>query len=390
MNRATIWIMTLAAGVVVANNYYNQPLLVDFATAFHATAREVGAVPILTQLGYATGLIFLLPLGDMVERRGLVSWLLALACVSLVALALSPSLKWLAGMSFLVGFTSVVPQVLPAFAAQLAAPSERGRVVGHIMGGLLCGILLSRFVAGFVGRYFGWATIYWAAAVAMIFIAFALRWTLPYAAPRFKGHYFSLLGSLWTLLKEQPVLRETSAIGTLQFAAFSAFWTTLAFELHSLPAHYGSDVAGSFGLAGIVGALAAPQAGRFADRRSPRFAVFAASLIFLAGFTLFAIFGGSLIGLAIGVILLDLGMQSAHVSNMARNYALNNEAVSRLNTVYMGSRFIGAAFGSALGNYAWSIWGWAGVCGVGCLLAGLAIAVQMVAAPLEARRLRSS
>lgn len=378
MNGTTIWVMTLAAGIVVANNYYNQPLLVDFAVAFHASAREVGAVPILTQIGYASGLVFLLPLGDMVERRRLVSLLLALASLSLVAVALSPSLTWLAAASFVLGFTSVVPQVLPSFAAQLAEPHERGRIIGRIMGGLLCGILLSRFVAGFTGRYFGWAAIYWAAALFMLLLAFALRLSLPYAAPRFKGHYFALLRSLGTLLNDEPVLRETAAIGALQFAAFSGFWTTLAFELHSLPPHYGSDVAGTFGLAGIVGVLAAPQAGRFADRNSPRFAVFVASGLVLSGYVIFAVAGGAIIALIAGVILLDLGMQSAHVSNMARNYALKTDAVSRLNTVYMATRFIGGAAGSALGNLAWSFWGWNGVCAAGLVLSGLALMVQIV------------
>lgn len=379
MNRTTVWVMTLAAGIVVANNYYNQPLLVDFVHAFHASSREVGAVPILTQMGYACGLVFLLPLGDMIERRQLVTFLLALACLSLIAVALSPNIAWLASASFALGFTSVVPQVLPAFAAQLAEPKDRGRIVGHIMGGLLCGILLSRFAAGFTGRYLGWAAIYWIAAGLMLVLTVALRATLPHAAPRFKGHYFALLRSLGTLLKEQPVLRQTAAIAALQFAAFSAFWTTLAFELYSLPAHYGSAVAGSFGLVGIVGVLAAPQVGRFADRKSARFAVLVASFIFFAGYAIFALTGGAMAGLVAGVILLDLGMQSAHVSNMARNYALKVDAFSRLNTVYMATRFVGGAAGATFGNFAWSIWGWPGVCAVCLVLSGAALLLQFAA-----------
>lgn len=383
MSEATIWIMTLAAGIVVANNYYNQPLLVDFARAFHASAREVGLVPILTQLGYAGGLIFLLPLGDMVERRRLVGVLLGLACIGLIGEALSPNLAWLATGSFLVGFVSVAPQILPSFAAQLAEPRERGRIVGRIMAGLLCGILLSRFVAGFTGRYLGWQAIYWLGALAMILLAIALYLTLPHVAPRFKGHYFALLRSLGSLLKAEPVLRETTLIGALQFAAFSAFWTTLAFELYSLPQHYGSDVAGAFGLAGIVGVLAAPQVGRFADRKSPRFAVLAASLIFFLGYLIFTLAGGNIIALVAGVVLLDLGMQSAHVSNMARNYALKIDAVSRLNTVYMSTRFLGGAAGAAFGNLAWSFWGWTGVCLVGLTLSALSLVVLFVAKPLK-------
>jgi predicted MFS family arabinose efflux permease len=271
-----------------------------------------------------------------------------------------------------------VPQVIVPFAAHLAPPAERGRVVGIVMGGLLAGILLSRSVAGAIGAWLGWHAIYWLACGMMIVLMVVLNLLLPKDKPAFHGSYASLMTSLWSLIREQKVLRETSLTGALQFAAFSAFWTTLAFQLNNMPAHYGSEVAGLFGLIGLVGVTAAPLAGKFADQRSPRLTVLLSSLIVLAAFIVFAATGASLVGLAAGVVLLDLGIQSGHVSNMTRNYGLKAEAMSRLNTVYMVSRFLGGALGSAAGNYAWSLYRWPGVCAVGFALALLTIVALLL------------
>jgi predicted MFS family arabinose efflux permease len=216
--------------------------------------------------------------------------------------------------------------------------------------------------------------MYWIAGGMMVVLIPVLSVLLPKDKPAFDGDYSGLMKSLWGLVREQPVLRETSLTAALQFAAFSAFWTTLAFHLNSLPEHYGSDVAGLFGLIGIAGVAAAPLAGKLADHGRPRLTVLLSSLVVLAAFMVLAIAGYSLAGVAAGVVLLDLGMQSGHVSNMTRNYSLKTEAMSRLNTVYMVSRFVGGALGSAAGNYAWSLYQWPGVCAVGLLLAPLTIA----------------
>jgi predicted MFS family arabinose efflux permease len=246
------------------------------------------------------------------------------------------------------------------------------------MGGLLSGILLSRLIAGFVGEHFGWRTMYWIAAALMLLLIVVLNASLPKDKPQFEGSYASLMRSLWTLAREQPVLRETAAVAALHFGAFSAFWTTLAFHLENFPAGgYGASVAGAFGVVGLVGALAAPRAGRLADKQSPRLVVLFSSAIVLVAYAVLAAAGSTLLGLALGVILLDLGMQSAHVSNMTRNYALKSNAMSSFNTVYMVTRFFGGALGSALGNYAWSLWRWPGVCAVGLAFTTLALIGQL-------------
>ncbi|OWJ68665.1 MFS transporter [Inquilinus limosus] len=375
--RSTIWILAVACGVVVANNYYNQPLLVDFAETFQATQREAGSAAIVTQAGYALGMLLFVPLGDMIDRRLLIGALLLASAGALAATALAPSLPWLIIACFAVGFTSVVPQVTVPFAAHLAPPQERGRAVGTVLGALLCGILLSRTVAGFVGAHWGWRAMFWIAAGVMIVLLLVLSILLPKDQPSFDGRYGTLMASLGRLVREQPVLRETSMIGALQFGAFTACWTTLAFHLDAMPAHYGSDVAGLFGVIGLVAMVVVPAVGRLADKGSPQRTVLLSSIAVLVTYGLLAVIGGSIWGLIAGFILLDVAVQSGHVSNMTRNVGLKADAMSRLNTVYMVSRFIGGAVGSTLGNLAWSLWQWPGVCAVGLLLSALAIAVQL-------------
>lgn len=377
VRKSTIWIMAITGGVVVANNYYNQPLLVEFARTFGVTEKSAGVVAALTQFGYALGMLLFLPLSDMLERRGMMRVLLLASMCALIATALAPSMQWLIVAGFAVGFCSVVPQLLTPFAAQLAEPKERGSVVGIVMGGLLTGILLSRTIAGFVGAHLGWQAMYWIAAVLMVVLFFVLGRALPKGPPTFHGSYASLMRSMLELIRTQPVLRETSLVAALQFAAFSAFWTTLVFHLHNLPQAYGSDVAGMFGLIGVIGAIAAPYAGKLSDRKSPRLTVMLSSIAFVLAYLVFGALGYGLIGLAMGVVLLDLGMQSGHVSNMTRNFALKSEAMGRLNTVYNVTRFLGGGIGSVIGNIAWSHWRWPGVCAMGILLSLLAIAVQL-------------
>ncbi|MBW8726487.1 MAG: MFS transporter [Inquilinus limosus] len=377
MGRSTIWLLAVACGIVVANNYYNQPLLVDFAETFQATQREAGSAAIVTQAGYALGMLLFVPLGDMIDRRLLIGALLLASAGALAATALAPSLPWLIVACFAVGFTSVVPQVTVPFAAHLAPPQERGRAVGIVLGALLCGILLSRTVAGFVGAHWGWRTMFWIAAGVMIVLLLVLSVLLPKDRPSFDGRYGTLMASLGRLVREQPVLRETSLIGALQFGAFTACWTMLAFHLDAMPEHYGSDIAGLFGVIGLVAMLVVPAVGRLADKGSPQRTVLVSSIAVLVTYLALAAIGGSIWGLIAGFVLLDVAVQSGHVSNMTRNVGLKADAMSRLNTIYMVSRFIGGAVGSTLGNLAWSLWQWPGVCAVGLLLSALAIAAQL-------------
>jgi len=353
------------AASTVANIYYAQPLLPDMARSLGVSAGTVGWVPVLTQVGYALGLFLFIPLGDAVERRQLILALVLASAVALAGAAAAPGVGWLAAASLAVGVFTVVPHVAVPLAAHLAAPGERGRVIGFVMSGVLAGILLARAVAGLVGGALGWRAVYALAAAGMGMLSLALARLLPSAPPEREVRYPELLASLWTLVRHEPELRQASLIGAMGFGAFSVFWTTLAFFLETPPYRWGAEGAGLFGLVGLAGALAAPVVGRVADRRGPRFTTGAALALALASFALFALAGTNLVGLVLGVVLLDVGVQSAHVSNLARVHALDPGARSRRNTVYMVSYFAGGALGTWLGVRAWVRLGWPGVCAAG-------------------------
>jgi predicted MFS family arabinose efflux permease len=374
-SRRLIWLLTVATGASVANLYYNQPLLSSIARTFHATPRAAGAIATLTQAGYAVGLLLFVPLGDIVERRRLITLLLCLVAGALLIVGLGPTLRVVMAASFAVGVTTVVPQLLLPFAAGLAPPSMRGRIVGQVVSGLLVGILAGRAVAGVVGDVAGWRAMYLGASAAMLVLAVVLWRALPAVKPATAASYGSLIRSIGTLFRKEPVIRDAALLGALTFAAFSAFWTTLAFRLQEPPLHSGSAMAGSYGLIGLVGAAVAPLAGRTADKTHPRRTVGLALLGNVVAWLVLLALGHALWGLAIGVLLLDAATQAAQVSNQARVYALPTHAHNRLNTIYMVGYFIGGAAGSALAVVAWDAFRWPGVCAValGSLLTAYAV-----------------
>ena len=360
LTRGQLWLMATACGVSVANICYNQPLLGDFASTFHANARTVGLVATATQTGYGLGILFLLPLGDLVDRRKLTLALVTLCALFLAATALSPNLPFLIATQFLIGITAINAQILIPFAAELSAPNRRGHTIGVLFGGLLYGILLARVVAGVIGEHWGWRILFGLAAAAMVALGVALRGNLPHRLPSQTMSYRRLMQTLFQLFATQPILRRAAVISGLSFASFTAFWTVLSF-LMAEKFHLGATAAGLFGLAGAVGAWAAPAIGHFSDRRGPAFTIGVALVLTAAAFALMGVWV-SLPVLVIGVILMDLGIQSLQVAAQSRVLALIPDAGSRLNTLYMVGRFIGGAVGSALGAIAWARWNWTGLC----------------------------
>jgi predicted MFS family arabinose efflux permease len=363
-----VYLMAAGCGIGVANIYYNQPLLAQMGGAY---------LPVYTQIGAGLGMFLFVPLGDMFERRRLIVAVSCSTAAAAILTAISPNLALLSAASLLLGLTSIVPHLILPFAAQISAPAERGRVVGTVLSGLLIGILGARTVSGFVGAALGWRAMYWIAAALMLALAGTLARQLPVSEPAHNLSYPQLLRSIATLIREQPLLREASAIGALLFGAFSVFWATLVYRLAEPPFHYGARTAGLFGLVGVAGALAAAAVGRVADRRGPRFTVGIGIAITVASYGVFWLTGTSLWGLIGGVILLDLGVQAGHVSNQTRIYGILPEARSRLNTVYMVMYFLGGSIGSALGAYGWKLAGWNGVCAAGLVLSLAALAVHL-------------
>ena len=373
----TLWLMAVACGACVANFCYNQPLLGAFAIYFNATAAQVGWVAMASQIGYGIGLLFFLPLGDIVERRKLILTLIYLCAVMLVATAFAPSLTLLILGNFLIGATCMGAQILIPIAVEMSPPNEQGRTVGVMMTGLLGGILLARTLAGFVGDHFGWRAMFGLAAVMMVVLASLLRTRLPHRPPTVTMRYRDLMVSLWQVLKSQPRLWRPSIIGALSFGSFTAFWTSLSF-LMAEHFHRGSTETGLFGIVGLVGALAAPYSGKLADKNGAAFTVTLALTVILAAFGVMWLWV-TIPALILGVLLMDVGVQTVQVAEQGKVLSLMPEARSRINTLYMVSRFIGGALGSLAGAFAWSHSGWPGVCAAALGMNALALTIHFVA-----------
>lgn len=387
VSRPLLLLMAVASGAVVANLYYSQPLLADIARDLGISQATAGLIPALTQVGYGLGLLLLTPLGDRAERRRLVVVLTLGAALALAVTGLVRQALPLLVLHLVIGLLSVVPQILVPLVATLSPVEERGKNVGTVMSGLLLGILLARTASGVIGEHFGWRTVYALAALLMLVFAVLLRWRLPCSRPENGPSYIALLASLPTLVRELPVLREAAISGALLFGAFSVFWSTLIFHLDAQPTHLGAQVAGAFGLVGAAGALAASLSGRLAHRLGAGRIVLVGSGIVLCSWVLMDLGGDSLALLVLGALLLDLGVQGAHVANQTRIFAQRPEARSRINTVYIVSFFIGGASGSLAGSHAWLAGGWPAVCLLGmalmaaALLSGLLFARWRAPAP---------
>ena len=366
--RATTLLMAVGVGIAVANIYYCQPLLGIMARDLHVSDRHISVIATLIQVGTAFGMLLFVPLGDITERRALTVRMCIFVAFAAFLNAFAPNFVLLAVFSFVLGLGSVVPHLILPFAAHLAPEGSRGKTVGTVISGMLVGILLARTVAGFVGAQFGWRAIYWISSVLMLALAVAFWRMLPESRSNTRMHYFDLLRSVGSMVREYPTLRESAAIGALLFAAFSAFWTTLIFFLERPPYHYGARTAGAMGLLAAASAALAPMVGRMIDQRSPKLGIAIAVSMTLGSFALMALTGHWLLGLSLGVVLLDVGVQTGHISNQTRIYNAFPHARSRANTVYMVSYFTGGALGSTLGTLGWNFAGWAGVCTVGALL----------------------
>jgi predicted MFS family arabinose efflux permease len=376
--QTTVWLMAITVGVIVANIYYVQPLLADLANTFGLSVTRAGTIAMLSQAGTALGMFLFVPLGDTYERRSLILLLVIGGFVSLVLMASAPNALWLGCAAFGVGVFAANVHVVVPFAAHLAAPQQRGHVVGTVVAGILFGVLLARTFSGSIGALLGWRAVYGIAAGAMMILAVVIRTQLPVSRPEAVLSWPELMRSTLQLVRQHAVLRESALLGAMFFAAFSAFWTTLVFFLGGTAYHYASAgaVTGFFGLVGAVGAAGAPTVGHLADKHGPRFTIRVALWLSLFSFLFLGFAGQHLAGLIVGVILMDLGVQSGHVSNQTRIYSIDPSARSRLNMVYMFCYFIGGALGSYLGAWCWHVAGWWGVCGFGTTAIFLGIAAE--------------
>lgn len=374
-----LWLISCSTGLAVASNYYAQPLLSTIAHGLELSTTAATGIVTTAQLSYGAGLLLLVPLADLLERRSLIVVLMLLSALGLAISAFAPGYTWLLIGTGMAGLCSSVAQVLVPFTATLARPQDRGHAVGTVMSGLLLGILLARVVAGGISTYFNWRVVYGIAAIAMMLCALILARMLPRYRENVRLGYGSLLYSVLKLFIQEPTLRLRSLLGMLSFALFCLFWTPLAFLLKAPPYAYSDVVIGLFGLAGAAGAVAATWAGRLADRGKGHLGTWFGLLSLLVAWLPLGLAQSSLPALLTGILILDLAVQLVHVSNQNVIYALRPEARNRLNAGYMTCYFIGGASGSWLASAIYPRAGWSGVVVAGLCLATLGLVVWAIA-----------
>lgn len=380
LSRVVVFLFAVTAGSSAGCLYYLQPLLHEISVDFSISTATAGLLIAVTQIGYLLGLAFVVPLGDFVNRRRLVTGLLAVSCLALVAAGLMPAYGGLLTMVFAVGVSASAAQVVVPWAAAIAAPNERGAVVGNVMSGLLIGILSSRVLSGLVAEVGGWRAILFVAAGLQVAMAVAVWFRAPEARPEAAGSgqsYPQVLRSILTLVRTHDVLRHRMFLGGLSMAAFSCMWTAIAFLLAGAgdsSYSYSEAEIGLFGLAGVAGALIAPVVGKLADRgylRHTQYGVWGAQI---AGWVLLWAGAHHVVVLVIALLIFDFGVQGVQLANQTGVYSLDGQARSRLTTAYMVAYFAGGVIGSTVGGLAYQAGGWPLVCtiGTGSAIVGLA------------------
>ncbi|GGP17304.1 MFS transporter [Nonomuraea glycinis] len=378
-NGGLLLLMSVATGLAVAGNYFAQPLLDVIGGELGIGPSMAALVVTAAQVGYALGLILLVPLGDLLERRRLAVSLYAATAVFLLVSATAPNGTVLLISTALTGLTSVGAQVVVPFAATLADPAERGRVVGTVMTGLMLGLLLARTASGALSELGGWRTVYWVSAALMTLMAVLLRIFLPrLGGDGARLSYAGLLRSTLAMYRHEPLLRWRAAIGALSLASFSVLWTALTFLLARSPYDWTESAIGLVGLVGAVGALTATVAGRLADRGHVQTVTGVGTVLLVASWTALAAGANSLLWLLVGVIVLDLAHQAVLNSSQNILYALRPEARNRINSAFLTAFFAGGAVGSALASVVWVYGGWTGVCVLGAILSAGTVALWVL------------
>ncbi|WP_341962619.1 MFS transporter [Pseudomonas sp. RC10] len=378
--RAPVALFALAAGVLITNQFAPQTLVGLIGETYNLPSSYGGLVAMITLLGYAAGLLFLVPLADLVENRRLVLQMLVAAALSAVGVVFAPNAPALFFLMFVLGAGSSAIQVLVPTAAAMTEPAHRGRVIGDIMSGLLVGILLSRPIASFLAGTWGWKSFYVFSAVSTTLLGLLLALKLPKRLPAAPIAYPALIASMWHLFTRQPVLRDRAISAAIVMAGFNFFWTTIAYVLQAEPFSLSQKGIALFALFGAGGALITPLVGRLADKGHGLRVTHIAHATLIVGFVVAAISGLStslpasllIVGLGISALLLDMGVLGNHTVGRYMINLLNPEARGRINGIFVGVFFIGGAIGSALSGVLWSLGGWGAVCAGGVVLGLLA------------------
>lgn len=378
LNRVLILLFAITGGMAVGNLYWAQPLLTDIARSFGVQPDSASMLITFTQLGYATGILLLVPLGDILNRRRLIPAILFLSALSLCLTAVAPSMPLLMAAMALTGLTTVAGQLLTPFAGDLASPPQLGKVLGTIISGMLIGILLSRTISGVIADFLGWRAVYCIAAGVAFILTFLMLRMLPPDIPRQRLSYGALMRSLLSTIAESATVRITLLIAACGFLVFTLFWTSLTFLLSSAPYSYSVSQIGLTGLAGLAGALMARRAGIFHDRGYSVTATGLALLLALVAIGVAAWGRHSIYLIILAIVLIDIAVQTLNVLHQTRIISINPAMRSRLSTIFVVSNFIGAAVGSALAGILWQAGGWSAVMTGAAGFLALAFAIWLI------------
>ena len=370
--------MAILAGVTVANLYYNQPLLELIKQDINATEMATNLITVITQIGYALGLFFVIPMGDLYSRRRIIITCMLSAALFSVMIAFAPHIAVVWAASLLLGVCSVVPQLFMPIGGQFSKPQDKSKNMGYILSGLLTGILAARVVSGLIGHWLGWREMFGIAAVMMLVCCgIALR-IMPEMKTNFHGNYRQLMGSIFTIVKTHPKIRVYALRGGCAFGSMLAIWSCMAFHLAGAPFHAGSDKVGLLGLCGIVGAVVASGVGKYIPKYGIRRFSLIGALLQLVAWAVCLFWGNAYAGLVTAVIVLDIGLQCQQISNQSGCIQELPEAANRCNTIFMTTYFIGGSLGTFLAGIGWTYLGWAGVCVVGTVLALCSMLVSLL------------
>lgn len=372
-----ILMMAVVAGLSVANLYYNQSLLELIRADLGITEVQANFITVITQIGYAMGLCFITPMGDLFSRRHLVFVNMTVAAIMAVAIALAHNvwIVWVA--SLFLGSCSVISQFFIPLASQYSEPQNKSRNVGYVLSGLLIGILASRVISGFLGQWTGWRVMFFIAAAIMVVCMAVVYATMPLTKNNFQGSYLGLMRSMGRLFISSPRIRLYSVRAAFGFGSMLSIWSCMAFHLADAPFHAGSSMVGMLGLCGIVSALVASGIGKYVPRFGAKRFSMAGTLLQLIGWGVAYLFGFTYPGIIAAIVIVDIGVQCLQLSNQSACMTEVPEAASRASSIFMTTFFIGGSLGTFCAGQGWDALGWTGVCIVGALFALIALAITL-------------
>lgn len=375
IERSLLLAMAIIAGLTVANCYYNQPLLEMIRHDMGVSQHEANLITVVTQIGYALGLCFLIPMGDLYSRRRIIVANMTVAAIMAIIIAVAHKVWIVWGASLLLGACSVIPQFFIPIAGLYSEEKHKSRNMGIVLSGLLTGILASRVVSGFVGEWLGWREMFFIAALVMILCMFLTLKIMPQIKSNYVGTYKGLMVSVFNIVKNNGRIRLYAVRAAFSFGSMMAIWSCLAFRLAQAPLFSGSEMVGTLGMCGIAGALAASGVGKLVNQWGIRKMSIYGACLQLVAWSVAYLFGDTFMGLAVAIILVDVGLQCLQLSNQSGCIQEIPQASNRANTIFMTTYFIGGSFGTYCAGLAWTHEGWMGVCAVGAILATISLCI---------------